>query len=237
MDSTINTGPSDMQATQQGVVTSKPKRPIINKIWKMARKYWIFLAVAIVVLGAGAAWIVWSAQQASAWKSATDYFERADYENAEKELSKVSMPSEKDKLRIYAQTMLATGRLDESLEAYNKLYELNSDASVKLIIANIYNQQKKYDEAIKMYKEIIASNDSNVQAYVNLATVYRLQGDNKAAAAISQQAVEKNPNNVTLLELRVSMLLEDKDSEQYAQAVEALRAVNPEDPLLTALAE
>lgn len=235
MDSTTNTGTSDMQSIQQGSVTSKPKKNYLRRTQKILRKYWFVVIIVVFILGASLAWLMLSMQQASAWQKASDYFEHADYENAKKELSKVSIPSDKDKLRIYAQTMLATGELDMSLEAYSKLYEINSDASVKLIIANIYNQQKKYDEAIKIYKEIIATNESNVQAYVNLATVYRLQGDNEAAASLSEQAVEKNPNNITLLELRVSMLLENKNTDQYAKAVEALRVANPEDPLLTAL--
>lgn len=214
----------------------KPKKKLrLEATYTFIKKYWYIAGAALAVLISVAVWQVLMIQNDKAWQQATDYYKRADYTNAGKILDNMAIPRDEEKLRIYAQTMLATGKLDTSLEAYTRLYESTSDASVKMYIGNIYNQQEQYDDAEKIYKEIIASNSSNVQAYVNLATVYRLKGDNAAAAKIAQDAVEKNPANVTLLELRVSMLLEDKTTPEYKKAVAALKAANPQDPLLKSI--
>ena len=131
--------------------------------------------------------------------------------------------------------MLATRTLDKALTGYENLYAVNKDQGTLLILGNIYNQKGDYDKAITTYKQIISNNSGNLQAYVNLATVYKLKSEQDKAIATAKEAVEKNPKSAIALELLVSMLLEDKNSEDYKKAVEQLKAINPEDPLLQAI--
>jgi tetratricopeptide (TPR) repeat protein len=230
-----NIGVGNQSASKQ----EKPKQPkkLFKKLIKIVKKFWYIFSVLIVVIAAVITWQVLQANQAAAWDKAADHFSRAEYEEAEKLIKDFPVPSDTEQLRVYSQTMLATGNLDKALRGYEKLYEVTKDTSSKLIIGNIYNQQENYDKAVGIYKEIIADNPSNVQAYVNISTVYRLQGKKDEASAIAKQAVEANPQNVTLLELRVSMLMEDQTSAEYQEAVTELREVNPNDPLLEALAQ
>lgn len=213
----------------------KPKKSFKNKVVHFVKKYWYIVAFAITIISALITWQVLAAQNAAAWQRAEDHFQKADYASAEAILVNMPVPGDAEQLRVYSQTMLATNHTEKALEGYTKLYEMNNDASTYLIIANIHNQQEEYKQAIEIYRSIIADNNGNVQAYVNLATVYRIQGNKDEAALVAAQAVEANPNNVILLELRVSMLLENKDTNEYREAVDALRAANPEDPLLIAL--
>lgn len=216
----------------------KPKKS--NKIFKTLKKiivkFWYVFSILIVLVAAIIVWSVLQSNQAAAWDEASDHFKNARYEEAEKIIKDFPVPSEPEKQRVYAQTMLATGNLDKALAGYEKLYASTNDVSSKLFIGNIYNEKKEYDKAIDIYKEVIADNPGNVQAYVNVATVYRLQGKNAEAISIAKQAVEANPQNVTLLELKVSMLLEDQESAEFQEAVAQLREVNPNDPLLQSLA-
>lgn len=222
---------SNAQASQK---PKKAKR-VLQSIKKVVFKFWYVFSVLLVLLAALITWQVLEAQKAAAWDKATDHFSRAEYESAENLIKDFSVPSDPEKQRVYAQTMLATGNLDKALNGYEKLYESTKDTSSKLIIGNIYNQKQEYDKAIGIYREIIADNPGNVQAYVNIATVYRLQGKKEEAISIANEAVKANPQNVILLELRVSMYMEQQDSPEYKNAVEELRAVNPNDPLLQAL--
>lgn len=201
------------------------------------KKYWLFLLIAAIVVAGGTFWGVKSIHEDFLWKSAKEHFSKADYEQAEKAIRNLSIPNDEERQKIYAQTMLATGDVDKALTGYQKLYSSNKDTTTYLIIGNIYNQKKDYDKAIEVYKEVITTNPANVQAHVNLATVYVLKQDKAAAARVADEAVKKNPKNVTLLELRVSMHMEDKNSAQYRESVAQLKEVNPEDPLLQSLAE
>jgi tetratricopeptide (TPR) repeat protein len=74
-----------------------------------------------------------------------------------------------------------------------------------------------------------------VQAYVNLATLHRMQGDKDKAIEVAKKGIEANPSNIVLNELYVSMLLDEKGSEAYKKAVENLRNLDPNDPLLESL--
>ncbi len=215
--------------------SSEKRRVFYRKIKIILKKFWYVLVIVLVAIAVLITLAVLDSNAKASWQKATDYFSRAEYENAAKIIKDMPVPNDQERLRVYSQTMLATGELDKALTGYSKLYEITKDTSSKLIIGNIYNQQKKYDQAITVYREVIAENSSNVQAYVNLATVYRLQGKNGEAVKIANESVKNNPNSVTLLELKVSMLLDEKGSDAYNAAVEELKKANPQDPLLQAL--
>lgn len=169
------------------------------------------------------------------WNQAVAAYQKGDYAKASELIGDKDMPKDGDRLQAYAQTKLATGKVDEALPAYERIYELNQTPETKNIIGNIYNQKKQYDKAAETYQSVINENKSYIQAYVNLATVKLLQGDKTAAISVAKQAVEANPTNVTVHELLVSMLLDNKDSAEYKTAVANLEKLNPEDPLLESI--
>lgn len=206
-----------------------------SKAGRFFKKYWYIIVILLLAVGGAIGWRVYQMNIDATWSKASDHYGRADYEAAAKLLEGMSMPTDEKRLIVYAQTMLATRQLDKALPAYTKLYELKKDPDVKIKIGNIYNEQKKYDEAAKAYKEIISANTAFVQAYVNLATLYKLQGKNQDAIETAKQGVKSNPNSVTMHELLVSMLLEDKESSDYKEAVKSLEKLNPSDPLLETL--
>lgn len=199
-------------------------------VW--AKKYWWAVGAVIVVVAIAAAWKFHTHQQTVNWQQATDYYRRADYKKAAPLLLNMSLPTDPEQLRIYGQTMQATNHTNEAIKAYQALYDQKKDPFAKLVLGNIYNQQKKYDKAAKAYKDLIDANPTYIQAYVNLATVYRLQQQNSKAIDTANQALQNNPNDVTLAELAVSLTADDPNSEAYHQAIERLKKINPEDPLL-----
>ena len=201
----------------------------------LLRKYW-YVAAGVVILFAGLSFMqIRHVSQENAWKQATQHYQASDYEAAAKEIGKLGMPSDPERLRVYAQTMLATRQLDAALEAYAKLYEAKKDPSVRLIMGNIYTEQKNTAEATKVYRELIDSNPKYVQAYINLATLDRQQGRADEARKVAEAAVAANPTSVALYQLRVSTLLDKKGSAEYNAALDGLRGINPDDPLLLAL--
>ncbi len=190
----------------------------------------------VVVVGI-VAWQVVHARNEATWNKATAYYEKAEYDKAADALKGMGMPSDPKRLQVYSQTMLATRQFDKALEGYQKLYQVKNDSATKLVIGNIYNEQKKPDEAISTYKGIISSDPAYAQAYVNLASIYAMQGKTSEAITTIDQGIGKVPKSVTMHELKVSLLVSRKGSAEYNQAVAALRQVNPDDPLLRSLKE
>ena len=209
---------------------------LLWKIGSAARKgkYVLLVLVALV-----AGLLVWQYHKNNIndnWKKATDYYRKANYDAAAKILNKMPIPTkDADKLAIYAQTMLATRQLDKAATAYTDLYNLKKDPFAELVLGNIYNEQKQYPQAQKIYQKLIDSNPSYDQAYVNLATLYKLQGNNSAAISTAQKGVTNNPNSIVLNELLVSLTMTDKNSQQFKDAVAKLKKLNPNDPLLVVI--
>ncbi|MFZ2544650.1 MAG: tetratricopeptide repeat protein [Candidatus Saccharimonadales bacterium] len=206
-----------------------------SKFKRFLKRYWYVAIAMVIVIGVVVAWFSYVSYVNSIWSKAADYHGRADYANAAKLIENMPIPTEKSRLQVYAQTMLATRKLDKALPAYDALYKSEKDPTVKIVIGNIYNEQKKYDDAEKTYRELITANDTFVQAFVNLSTLYKLQGKNTDAIDVAKKGVKANPNSVVLNELLISMLLEKKDSEDFKQAVEALRKINPKSPIFEAI--
>lgn len=209
----------------------------VTKLKQLPKPVYAALVILVVAIAAIAFWQVKANAKEAKWTRASEAFTKADYEQANKELSGLAMPSDAERLRVFAQTKLAVRDLDASLPAYQKLSTETKDPSYQLIVGNIYNEKKQYEDAAKVYREVIAANPNNVQAYVNLSTLYKLQANRSEAMAVAKQGVDVNPSNVTLLELWVSMTMEDKDSDAYKTSIDALKKVNPEDPLLQTLEE
>lgn len=217
------------------VTSDKPNVAIRGRLKKFIKRWWILLLVLVLVVAGTMGWLMYRQSQEQTWKNATDYYTRADYAKAASLLKQVGMPSEKDRLRVYAQTMLATRDLEKAEPAYKKLFEATKDPADKLALGNIYNEQKKYDQAIRVYQEVISNNKNSVQAYVNLTIVHKLQGNVKEATSVAKEAVANNPQNASVHELLVSMLMENKNTQEYKDAVAGLRALNPEDSLLQSI--
>lgn len=203
--------------------------------WFLKKIRYALLIVVLVVAGV----VVWQVRQSAAearWTRAADHFARADYEAAAKELEGVELPEDNvDRLNVYAQSMLATKQLDKAMAGYQALYEQKNDPFAKMVIGNIYNEQKKPEEAIRTYNELIDANPSYTQAYVNLAMLYRVQGNNQDALAVANKGQQNNPNNTVLAELLVSLTMNERESEEHRKAVETLRRLDPNNRLLEQL--
>lgn len=207
----------------------------LKKLGGVLGKYKVVVIVVVIVIAGLLFWQHQRAAENNTWNKAADAYHRADYETAAKLLKNEKAPSDPDRLAIYSQTMLATRQLDKAADGYQKLYSMKKDSFDKLELGNIYNQQKKYDEAAKIYEELIASNPNYAQAYVNLATLYRVQGKNDQAVAVAEKGVKNNPTNTMLNELLVSMTMNDPNSASYKSAVAELKKLNPNDPLLASI--
>jgi tetratricopeptide (TPR) repeat protein len=202
----------------------------MKKIKIKLKPRYVIVAVCLLVVCAGGAFY-WQ-YSANVWNRAQVTYKKADYRATYDLIKKLPMPSDNEKLMIYGQAMLSVGEKEKAKKAFNTLYARNKDPFVKMLLGNIYNQDKDYDGAEKTYKEIIADNPNYVQAYVNLATLYRLRNDQVNALKTAQDGIKNNPKSVVLLELVVSLNMDNQQSKEFTDAVKSLKEVDPENKLL-----
>ncbi|KKP69937.1 hypothetical protein A2X44_01865 [candidate division CPR3 bacterium GWF2_35_18] len=197
----------------------------------MNKKIVIVLIIIVFILSVGAyfGYNWWNQKQ---WNNAEDYYRQGNYQKASEIMLKFSIPEDTEKLGIYAQTMFATSHLDKAEIAYQKLYEKEKDPFAKMMLGNIANQNKDYEKAKTVYKELIESNPNYIQAYVNLATIYRIQQDQKNAVSITEEGISKNANATVLYELLLSIVINEPTSESYQKAYKKLKEINPQSAVI-----
>ncbi len=67
------------------------------------------------------------------------------------------------------------------------------------IMGNILRDKKDYDQAIGKYREAIKIDSSFIQAYIGLADVMSIMGNQDGAKKIIEEGLLKNPDNERLL--------------------------------------
>jgi tetratricopeptide (TPR) repeat protein len=84
-------------------------------------------------------------------------------------------------------TQLLEGKYDAAANTFQNLVRTAPDYEQgHLKLAGIYHYQKRYHDAIEEYKDAIASNPSNMDNYINIATLYaKLKEFDHAAEAVS----------------------------------------------------
>ena len=201
-------------------------------------KYKFFIGAFVIIMLGLLAFLFYRVSINNSWESAIDHHSRSDYDSAYENLKNLSLPhDDPQKLEVYAQTMLATNHLEEAEEAYSRLYEVKQDPFSKIVLGNVKNEQGDFEAAARIYSELIDANPQYAQAYINLATLHKTQGDLAQAIEVAEQGTTNNPQNVVLHQLLVSLLMTDKESENYQDAVAKLKELNPNDPLLETLNE
>lgn len=81
------------------------------------------------------------------------------------------------------------------------------------------HKQKKYDDAILFYQEVLKSRASNPEIYVNLAICYRQKNDLKQALLVLQNAKNRFPANKQIID-NIASLQEEESSTKIEKAYE-----------------
>lgn len=125
-------------------------------------------------------------------------------------------------------------REDADLDPYN--------AEKQYLAAYELHKNKNYQEAINYYKKVIALNPKKAEAYVNIAQIYRAQGDNTKAKNAISHGLSNLPDNKELLAVsndieqeaaaavytKASELFENKDYEGALKQYFSIKLQTPE---------
>lgn len=93
----------------------------------------------------------------------------------------------------------------DAFAQYNYAYELHS--------------RKKIDEALKYYNKTLAADPSLIDAYLNIASIYREKNQNNDAISTLQNALEIDPNNTKAKNL-IAQIKESNILRNYTNATE-----------------
>ena len=97
-------------------------------------------------------------------------------------------PKDLDSLESLGVAYYQTGQLDQAIATYQKILAVTDDAFIRNALGNVYRDQKKYDLAEQTYLQAIQTDPTLKYPYINLALLYKTQGQLDKATAILAQA-------------------------------------------------
>lgn len=163
---------------------------------------------------------------ADAFQTAVKLQEAEKYKDAIAIYNKISVDRPKDDTLFYnlAVAYQAIGDFDNSIETYQKAYDIKPEESYKAAIRSVeiakanrllglaIQQQSAANnkEAIHNYETVVELVPNNANAWYNLGTAYQAIGDDLKALNAYQKAFDIDPNNQTEAMFFAALILEDQ---------------------------
>ncbi len=103
------------------------------------------------------------------------------------------------------------------------------DRALNQLLAETYEQEKKYENARFIYKDLIEMTGGDATLYKKLANVHMLMENNKKAIVNYEKALEKERNNAETLDILAHLSLEENDYERALKYANAYIKERPRD--------
>ncbi len=123
--------------------------------------------------------------------------------------------------------LIQLGRFDEAVKDMKKLVDANKgDVRYLQMLAELYQNNEKIDEAIAIYQDILKSEPHNAFALLNLAEVYKFRGDRtKYMYYLKEAFKDKNLSVDSKIRVIYPYLLGVEDSARKEEAFDLAQIV------------
>lgn len=122
---------------------------------------------------------------------------------------------------------LKAGAGDSALAAAKDFQSAHAGVDADLLVADVYFQMKRYDDAKAVLRQSQASTDSRV--VMHLAQLHALQGDTQGGVALVKAALDKKPSDVALRRAYAGFLLQSGNSAGARSEYENVLRSEPND--------
>ena len=144
----------------------------------------------------------------------------------------------KELLTKFPENSNALGNMARCYEKLNKRSEMivfldslmannSQNIAVGMLLGDLYLMDKKVDKGQLLLANLINNNDKIPQLYILLANMKLAINDNKAAIAVYQDGLKKNPNNAKLILSLASLYEEIGDYDSAVSLYEDLISKDP----------
>jgi tetratricopeptide (TPR) repeat protein len=159
------------------------------------------------------------------------YIATQEFAKAAAELKEVMKTNNAPEVLIkYAETLIASGKSADALKIAEQIRAKDPEnIDAHMMIGRIKVAQKKYNDAIETYKEILYMDQNYAPALCERANVYLLQGKLQWAETFYDRALKSDPQNVLALLGLARLAKEKKDYATYSDLVEKARKLDPQN--------
>ena len=126
--------------------------------------------------------------------------------------------------------MIAAGKTSDALKIAEQIRSKEPEnIDVLMMIGEIKVAQKKYNDAIETYKEVLYMDQNYAPALCARANVYLLQGKLQWAETFFDRALKADPQNPLVYLGLARMAKEKKDYASYSDYLEKGRKLDPQN--------
>ncbi|MBN1309312.1 MAG: tetratricopeptide repeat protein [Chitinispirillaceae bacterium] len=159
------------------------------------------------------------------------YIATQEYKKAAGELKEVMKKNTSPKVMAkYAETLIAAGEWGDALKIAEDIKTKEPEnIDVLMMIGKIKVAQKKYNDAIETYKEVLYMDQNYAPALCERANVYLLQGKLQWAETFYQRALKADPQSALVYLGLARLAKEKKDYATYTDYLEKGRKLDPQN--------
>ncbi len=130
------------------------------------------------------------------------------------------------------ETMAAQNKMPEAVKEMQTAVQAEPDRrDLQLAYADLLRQTEKYDEAIAIYKDLVAKDPKNAALLYRLGETYRRKGDLNAAIDTFRKGSQVEPNDPTNL-MQLGLLMEGTGKRDQAKPIyEQILKIQPDHPI------
>ena len=133
-------------------------------------------------------------------------------------------------LERLAGAYIGSGKYDEAIEAYEKLYANNHDRDDVLnVLIRLYGQQKDYDNMLHTINRLENLEGSSEEITLARMRVYSLKGDKQAELAELKDLSKKHPNDMNYRVMMGNWLLQNELPADALKEYEYVLAQEPDN--------
>ena len=133
-------------------------------------------------------------------------------------------------LERLAGAYIGSGKFDEAIEAYEKLYANNHDRDDVLnVLIRLYGQQKDYDNMLQTINRLENLEGSSEEITLARMRVYSLKGDKQAELAELKDLSKKHPNDMNYRVMMGNWLLQNELPADALKEYEYVLAQEPDN--------
>ena len=118
-------------------------------------------------------------------------------------------------LKNLISSLVLLNRLGEALVACKEILSIdNSDAETTNMMGTIYEKKGLYDQAKNQFLKALQLDENLVQARINIATLYQLEGNDEKANEIYNDVVKEQTDNVEVLYRRSAFAFKQENFQE-----------------------
>jgi len=174
-----------------------------------------------------------SDDSATWWKLGALIAQRGRYQEALQPLTRAANLAPRDTriLRTISLAEMRLGKLDEATNTAERMVALEpQNVGARLLLAEFYEQGKRWDKALALYRDLLAQQPNNPILLNNAASMMTELKQAKDAVPLARRAAELMPDQPAVVDTLGWALLESGDAKAAVIPLRRARDLAPDDP-------